>query len=507
MNKYILKAVMCSALVATGFTSCELDQYPDTSLVTEESWQKPSDATSYNNGILAYFRSLSDGATSVAEVQADLFDLRNTAVDYIQVYNWTYTNSLFDGDGLWSGSYTAIANANNVINNIDKIQATDEATKKELAHYKGNAYLLRAYALSNMAPRYCKEYVSDDNAKTVNGLPLLTEVDVNKKPGRSSLYDTYQFIMADLKQARQLMNDAENTDYTTLSSNVAEALEARVLLRMGKYQDALDTVADLLQRYQLTTDAEKYAKMWKDDVADFGTELIYEPQMTPNDRSSFYGQFEDYDDASGLWNPNYIPTQGLIDLYDDDDIRLNNFFRAYNDNAMGTPDYNNPVKIMCGDITTKGVVLNKFPGNENLKKSGDATVFYNMPKPFRVAELYLIGAEASYRLNGTDGNFLKTLREARGLTSPLPTGAPLFNMIKDEWTREFVGENFRLDNLKRWGDGFTRMAPQELEEGSFSNTCPTTGFTIAPDDQRWIWEIPSQELQANTNIERNWTRK
>lgn len=507
MNKYILKAVMCSALVAPVLTSCEFDQYPDTSLVVEESWQKLSDATSYNNGILAYFRSLSGGATTTSEVQADLFDLRNTAVDYYQVYNWTYTNSQFDGDGLWSGSFTAIANANNVINNIDNIQVEDSVAKKQLAHYKGNAYLLRAYALSNMAPRYCKEYGSDANAKTVKGLPLLTEVDVNKKPARASLYDTYQFIMADLQKARALMNDSTNIDYTALSSNVAEALEARVLLRMGKYQEALDTVADLLKRYKLTTDPEKYADMWKNDVSDFGTELIYEPQMTPDDRLSFYGQYESYSDDTGYWNPNYIPTQGLIDLYEDDDIRLMDFFRAYNDGEDGEPDYSNPVKIQCGDKESEGVVLSKFKGNESLKKASDGTIFINMPKPFRVAELYLIGAEASYHLNGTDGNYLKTLRAARGLTSVVPTGAPLFNMIKDEWTREFVAENFRLDNLKRWGDGFTRMAPQDMDEGSFSSAAPTTGFTITADNPRWIWEIPSQELQANPNLDRNWTRE
>lgn len=99
------------------------------------------------------------------------------------------------------------------------------------------------------------------------------------------------------------------------------------------------------------------------------------------------------------------------------------------------------------------------------------------------------------------------MRAARGLTTGNLTGDVLFSTIKDEWTREFVGENFRLDNLKRWGDGFTRMDPQEIGTGMFSNTCPLTGFTISADNQRWIWEIPSQELQANPNIVRNWSRK
>lgn len=500
MNKYILKTVMCSALVAFGLTSCELDQVPTTSLVTEASWQKMSDAQNYDNGIKAYFRSLSGGATSVAEVQADLFNLRNTAIGYIQVYNWQYTNSQFDGDVLWKGSYTAIANANNVINNIDKIKTTTEEELLTLQTYKGHAYLLRAYAYANMAPRYCKRYTTDDEAKNELGLPLCTEVDVNKKPSRASLYDTYQFILSDIEKAKDLMNNDDNIDYTELSSNVAKALEARVYLYMNHNQEALNDVKDLLERYSLTTDADTYKAMWKDDVAPVGQELIYEPQMTADDRASFYGAFESYSDANHVWNPDYLPTQGLIDLYNEDDIRQMTFFRAEEEDGS-------PVVIIGGDNKAEGVVLSKFPGNDALKKANDDRVFYNMPKPFRVAELYLIGAEASYKLNGTDGGYLTTLRAARGLTTGNLTGDVLFSTIKDEWTREFVGENFRLDNLKRWGDGFTRMDPQEIGAGMFSNTCPLTGFTISADNQRWIWEIPSQELQANPNIVRNWSRK
>lgn len=503
MNKYILKTVMCSALAVATLTSCELDQYPDSALVTEQSWQKLSDAENYNNGILAYIRSLSSGATSVSEVQADLFNLRASSVTNYQSYMWTFTNTQFDGDGLWSGSYTAIANANNVINNIDKVKTTNDSDKKMLEHYKGNALFLRAYALSNMAPRYCSRYTTDEEAKTIKGLPLLTEEDVNKKPSRASLYDTYQFIMNDLQQARKLMDDVDNTDYTTMSSNVAEALQARVLLYMNKHQEALDTVADLLTRYQLTDDADAYKEMWKTDAIDFGSELIYEPQMTADDRANF-GSLYNYrykQNNHVFYQPDYLPTQGLIDLYSDDDIRkIGTFFKAEEE------DTSEPVIITAGDVMSEGVVFNKYPGNSSLTKAGESFDFYNMSKPFRTAELYLIGAEASYHLDGTDGGYLKRLQQARGFTTNIATGVALFNNIKDEWIREFVGENFRLYNLKRWGDGFKRMQPQDgLEEGIL-NVEGVKDFSISADNQRWNWEIPSQELQANPNIERNWGR-
>ena len=64
MNKYILKTLLCSALAATMLTSCELDQFPETSLPAEKSWKYVSDATNYHVGILAYLRSASKNSFS-----------------------------------------------------------------------------------------------------------------------------------------------------------------------------------------------------------------------------------------------------------------------------------------------------------------------------------------------------------------------------------------------------------------------------------------------------------
>lgn len=84
-----------------------------------------------------------------------------------------------------------------------------------------------------------------------------------------------------------------------------------------------------------------------------GQELIYEPQMTADDRASFYGAFESYSDANHVWNPDYLPTQGLIDLYNEDDICQMTFFRAEEEDGS-------PVVIIGGDNQAEGVVLSKF---------------------------------------------------------------------------------------------------------------------------------------------------
>ena len=155
-------------------------------------------------------------------------------------------------------------------------------------------------------------------------------------------------------------------------------------------------------------------------------------------------------------------------------------------------------------------VLNKFPGNATLNKTGaDAEHTYlNIDKPFRIAEQYLIAAEASYRLGNTSDaqNYLNTLRQARGLVATTKTGTELFQLIKDEWFREFIGEGQRLDGLKRWGEGFSRKG-QTMQNGELimqANKDRNIELTVDSKDQRFVWEIPYNDLLANKNLQKNW---
>ena len=87
------------------------------------------------------------------------------------------------------------------------------------------------------------------------------------------------------------------------------------------------------------------------------------------------------------------------------------------------------------------------------------------------------------------------------------------NYIRRLWAREMVGEGFRLDCLKRWGDGIKRMAPQKSLVGAnvLRNADPTlsTELNVAAEDARYfkmVWEIPSNDLQTNKNLVGNWPK-
>ncbi len=494
MNKYIIKALLCSALAVPVLTSCELDQYPTTSLPSEQSWQTLTDASTHQNGLLALLRGVSSGTGTVQEVQTDLFNQVSNSVSYNMIHNWSFTTNQFEGDGLYSGNYSLITNANDILNNIDKIKFETEGDSTYYGAYtKGLAYFGRAWAYATMAARYCKNYTAE-TAATTPGMPLVTKVDVSLKPSRSSLADTYAFILSDIESAKKYMNDKDETDFTQPHYYTAVALEARVYLQMQDYEKALQAAQQVMDVYELCTTKDALTALWTEDNAEDRTELIYQPVYTTLERSSLYGAFISHHATKAYYTPDFVPTQGLMDLYKRGDRRQNLFFKKD--------------ALMSGSYITTAYFLNKFPGNESLltDKDNATTSFYNMPKPFRTAEMYLIAAEAEYKLGemGKALEYLNTLRSSRGASKLTSTGDQLYSDIKDEWTREFVGEGFRLNNLKRWGDGFTRMKEQTLPAGFLRTEGNVLGQTIAADNYRFVWEFPANDLQANKNLERNW---
>lgn len=494
MNKHIFKAMLCTALAVPTLVSCELDQFPETSLSTEQLWTEVTDAEKFDVGLLACLRSVATGGYGVlADVQSDLFNMTSKSTAYFQVTSWQFTTAQFEGDGLWSSSYNMIANANNVINNIDRLNDKVAGSKEDstmLKQFKADAYFARAYGYASMVTRYCKNYDAT-TAESTLGLPLVYTVDVLTKPNRASLAKTYEQILADLKEAETCFG--ENTDImpSRPSIHTVHALRARVYLQMKRYQDAINEAKKVMAVFPLIDNADDFANMW---YMDEGSEIIYQPTFTPDERAATYGAFIGYDIVNDCFSCSYLPTKGLLDLYEADDYRYSAYFI--------------PATVSSGVQVVDATAVGKFPGNPTLLKTGDVEgqTFYNMTKAFRVAEMYLIAAEAQYNLNQTEGGFLNELRQKRGALAIKATGEALFQEIKDEWAREMCGEGFRLDCLKRWEKGFSRMKAQQLEDGFLNKQPGFQNLTVDADNFRFVWEIPAQDLQANKNLETNWPK-
>lgn len=556
MNKYILKAIFCSALALPLFTSCELDQFPTDSLTDKESWKTYNDATNQYNGLLAILRSDISGSNAyLTDVMSDLFNQRLTSASYGQEHSWRFTGSQFGGDAIWANNYSVILQANFILQNIGKFENSStlsDQQKANIYNIKATAYFARAYAYSRMVTRYCKDYEPETAANEL-GLPIVETVSSEAKPARASLQTTCDTIEANLNHAMTYFDKVaeynegvkptariESSIYKP-NADCVTALRARFYLYEHKFDQAIEEAETIRNTYSLASGSREMLNLW---ILDEGSEIIYEPLQTPDELSGSYGIFLSYNlvtsDLSNTefkgMNPDFLPTKGLVDLYSDQDVRRKVYFSypkdGYNTFNLGFGTQSGyqlltfdqllgvsaDISTTSGD-TESGVVFTKYVGNPTLRKQNVwYAQNYNMTKAFRASEAYLIIAEANLRKANPDEaaarDALNELRrnrfegetnydESADYIGDDVTGAALVKVMQDEWTREFVGEGFRLDNLKRWHLGFKRMAAQQFQNPVLVSTHGWQDLEVEANNIRFTWPIPQQETQANKNIKQN----
>ncbi len=546
MNKYIIKTLFGFALALSALTSCELDQYPTGSLTDEESMKTFDDAKKQYKGLLAELRSAVGGANAyVSDAQSDLFNQRQTSSVLSKVQNWSFTGSQFDGDVVYANNYSVIKQSNFILGRIDKIAADSTLSAYKQAYLndiKATAYFARAYAYSNLVVRYCKDY-EPETAATEMGMPIVEEINSEYRPARATLQatcDTIDFYLAKAEEYFKKVDEYNESivgqrGATSISNSIYEpnmdcvtALRARIYLYEHRFDEAITEAMKIIDNYTLASEQSNLFSLYYYDSSD---EIIYEPEQTEDEVTNSYGVYLNYNivtenlesNLNGL-NPDLIPTQGLINLYEDGDYRRKIFFshnyQGYNSLYLTQSDGVYEL-IMAGfEVTVTasngeaedGTVFTKFAGNPLLRKQGDNAWYYqiyNMSKAFRSAEDYLIIAEASLRKAARDESTareaLTALREARGASEVGSdiSGDDLDKMMQDEWTREFVGEGFRLDCLKRWHQGFTRMEAQKFVSPVLISLTNYQNLKVEANNPRFVWPIPQQDIQSNPNLKQN----
>lgn len=488
MNKFI-KYIIAVPFVALTLGSCDLDKEPAGGITHESSWETYKDAVSFRNGLYASFRTVQGGRYAYSDMQVDLFNATigfgNNQGD---LYTWTFTSSQYDIEAFWYYNYVAINNANNIINNIDKIAGSTAEETADLKNIKGEAHFFRAMCYHTLALRFAKDY-DPASAATDLGLPIVTiQNDVEGKPERSSLQATYNFIKEDITKAREFMS-APFSAPDRLSTETLDFFEARVDFYMHNYAAAITGAEKTIAKFPLVSTLEDIKKMWLNDV---GSEIIFQPAQNLDERLNSLGRYLSYSTGSSSFQPYFIPSQWVLDLYEQDkDIRFEGSFRK--------------AKVTSQSVNEDDVyLLNKYPGNPDLKVT--EYEYYNEFKTFRSAEAYLIAAEAAYQSNKSADvvlGYLNDLREKRG-TSKLTglSGANLLAQLKNEWIREYVGEAMRLDDLKRWNDGFTRHDAQNKEVVMRGESYDK--LVIEAGNKKFVWEIPANDLTVNPNLKPNW---
>ncbi|HYM94873.1 MAG TPA: RagB/SusD family nutrient uptake outer membrane protein [Chitinophagaceae bacterium] len=191
-----------SLLSLVPFASCKksyLDKKPPNALVLSDAIKSESDLLVALAGTYASLRNTSLYGRTLP-VKGDLM-ADNTYVTtsnsgrYLPENNFAFTSTDGDAGGVWTAAYSAIKNANTVIN--AGLNSTANVNQ-----YVGEALAIRALMHFELVRNFATPYTVDP---TKPGVPIVTSFDQNAQYSRPTVQQDYTQIIKDLEQAYSLM--------------------------------------------------------------------------------------------------------------------------------------------------------------------------------------------------------------------------------------------------------------------------------------------------------------
>ncbi len=505
--KNILKFIIIGLAAVSSMTSC-LDKYPGAAIPVEEAMETYSDAQQHLVGIYAALLSsnLHSGLlTLLPDIQTDLvYAVEGFSNTYGNIWQWDIKSTDTEIEAVYGSLYAVIGNCNFFLDKIDAVMdaQTDDNKIDVLVDSKGQVYAIRALCYLELAKFYCKAYDPATAADTP-GLVLRTRYFEEETMVRASLEDTYAFIVSDLEKAEEMINDEDvnnGPNGVFFSAACAWAIHARTALYMQDWDAAIEYSGKLIDHpsklFRLASvnaaasdGASEFDYMW---AYDWSPEVIWRIGFTSTSYGGSLGSvFLGYNRDFTYFYPDYVPAQWVLNAYASGDDRYYSYFADSNSGVViGTPS------------GMDWPLLVKYYGNRQLMQTS-ATMFMHisMPMPLRLAEQYLIRAEAycnkgDFTAATKDMNTLHSQRYTAGGSVSL-NAENWLETISDERAKELYMEGHRLHDLKRWNMGFKR------EKQSYSLAEGST-LEIKAGDPRFVWPIPQHELDVpGSQIEPN----
>lgn len=472
--KYILIAIFAFGLT----TSCddELDQLPFDEFATENAFTTAQD---FENGIRGVYLQLTAGAfyggsdagsmLSAPDVMSDNTTLSQYGrLTKRTLHNWQYTANA-TMQATYQNAYSLIYRANQILRYAEGFEGDNKA------NIVGEAKALRALAHLNLVSLWGPIPTQGGDAGSSLGVAYMMEADPNAEPARNTVAETYQFIEADLLDARDGIN-ASNPE-GRLNRDAVNVLLSRVYLYMGQWQKAVDA-ANAVSTPVATRD--DVVGVWEDTSR---AGLIF---YIPNEQPILGNNIGVCWSQGGVTSliPEYVASFQLTNLYDaGNDIRKD----AY---------------IFDGSVSSGGITT-EFNGIKKLfaRPGGQPGVVDY--KILRAAEAYLNKAEAYYNLGNEAAAraALDQVRNNRYLNPPSgETGTALRDAIRLERRLEFAFEYQRFFDLKRWGVAIQRSNAGDEADGSGT---PSDVLNLPAGSNKFQLPIAQGSLDTNPNLQQN----
>lgn len=362
--------------------------------------------------------------------------------NYIWHQNAQYSNN-------WSQPYNKILVANLVLEQLQKI--TSSPVDTALYNYiKGAAHFYRGFTYYLLSQAYCPPY--DAASDNPYGLPLRTTSDFNQPSARSTVVETYDFIINDFKTALKYLPLTNRYPSRPAKPAVYAAL-ARVFLCIEQYEWAGRYADSCLLIYNTLVNYNTLNAAATNPFVVFNPEVIFHAQSV----------------TSAIFNPARTKVDSvLFNSYHTNDLRKTVFFRNNNN----------------GTYTFKATYTGQTGGS----------IFHGLATD----EIYLVRAEAFARSGNTaeamnDLNTLLIKRWKTGTFIPFSASTPqqALDLILLERRKQLCFRGLRWTDLRRLNKDprYAQTLTRVLDNGTSVET-----YTLAPNDPRYTFMIPEEAI-------------
>lgn len=508
------KVYILTIIAALAFASCDLNQVPGGSTITEDQYQNMDNVTEGTvKGVYSLLYSYGGEHDYFGQRSIDLFGdlLCGDVAMNTQRYGWfmddAYGRTYQRAGYFWSYYYTIIRNCNKGINALDKQgrpeidfdpkTITDEQYKN--GFYYAELLTIRGWAYAALQRYFCK-VASEIDIDSELSVPIYTEEatlgDSILGAPRATAADVYLRVEEDLHTAIQYFeafNQVQRSSKLETNIDVARMTLAFSYLNKGEYEKALAQIQDLLANTTAivlpkedvltngfnNVDSENW--IWGQDVTIENTSAL----------ASFFGQVDIYSysyasagDVKGI-------DANLLAEIDANiwDVRRGWWGNYYAQNNEASYEYAPDGKFFSAKSK-------ELMGDRNWLSDN---VF------MRIETAYLIAAEAAFRKKTPDYalalQYLSQLTDERvkeGMQLEYALykqqlaadNTALEKAIKYNWRVEMWGEGYGLQTFRRWGEAVTLGKNQFRKDQTITPETPIM-FTFV---------IPTSETNYNPYI-------
>ncbi len=441
LNRFHIIFLILSTLGCDDFVDVDL---PKDRLTSEAVFSDVATATSALRSIYANMRSntlTSRLSTRLGLYTDELDSYRIVGNDY---YDHTIIATNSDISALWSSSYNMIFAANAVLDGVENSVTLSLEDKRQL---RGEALFIRAYIHSLLV-------------NTFGSIPYIVTKDFreNTSVSRMSLNDVHQYIIDDLLEASNLLEEDVSGERIRVYGAVVDALLARVYLYTEQWQLAEEKASKIIEHFT-----------WESDLN----------EVFLKDASGTIWQFKPFPEGSNtedatsfIFNgrpTNMALSSSILEAFESGDQRKLNW--------IGTT------------TSTSGGITETWYYSFKYKEPGNTTSSLEYPIIFRLAEQYLIRAEARAQLsNNLPGaqSDLNVIRTRAGLPNTTADSRDelLYAIFHERQVEFFTEKGHRWFDLKRSGNAGEVLAPLKLNW----------------KETNLLFPIPESEILLNPNL-------